>query len=53
MHQTNRLKISSRPDGASYLCQYVKERLSRMQSHACMSYAEAMVFFEAKPQGPI
>ena len=27
-----------------------KERLSRVQSHACMGYAEAMVVFEAKPQ---
>ena len=32
------------------LCQYVKERLRRMQSHAYMGYAEAMVFFEALPQ---
>ena len=27
-----------------------KERLSRVQSHACMDYAEAMMVFEAKPQ---
>ena len=32
------------------LSQYVKEHLSRMQSRACTSYAEARVFFEAKPQ---
>jgi len=29
------------------LSQYVKEHLSRMQSRACTSYTEAMVFFEA------
>ena len=34
-----------------YLCQYVKERLSRMQSESLLSdFAEARVFFEAKPQ---
>ena len=31
----------------SVLSQYVKEHLSRMQSRACTSYAEAMVLFEA------
>ena len=29
---------------SSVVYQYVKERLSRMQSQACLSYAEAMVF---------
>ena len=31
------------------LSQYVNERLSRMQSQACLGYAEAMVFFGRSP----